>query len=126
MSEFTEAIRNGNTARVEELLDADPSLLHASEQAMTPILLAIYHGQAELARLFVGRGAPVSVPEACALGDRARVEGLLVHDPDAIERRSADGFTPLCLSIFFRHPELARSAIARAPDAGRRSTGRAA
>jgi len=79
-------------------------------------MLAIYSGSAELARWFVDRGAPVSFPEACALGDLARVRELHAAGPALLEVRTPDGFTPLTLAIFFRHPHVARYLIEQGAD----------
>ncbi len=115
MRELTEAIQKGDAARVSELIDADPTLLQAREGA-TPILTAIYHGKNDIARLLVERGAPVSFAEACALGDLGRVEQGLAADPAALHVLSVDGYPPLGLAIFFRHPDVARLLIERGAD----------
>lgn len=116
MSEFTDAIKSGDAARVAALLDADSSLLSASENNVTPILLAIYHGKPELARLFVERGAPVSFGEAIALGDAERVKTMLAIAPQLLHSRTPDGYPAAGLAIFFRHPELARWLIEQGAD----------
>ncbi len=116
MSDFTDAIQSGDAARVASLLDADSSLLSASENNVTPILLAIYHGKPEIARLLVERGAPVSFGEAVALGDHERVQQMLAEDPQLLHSRSADGYPSAGLAIFFRHPELARWLIEQGAD----------
>jgi ankyrin repeat protein len=115
MSELMDAIQQGDRSRVISLLDGDPALLRSQEGPLTPLLQAIYHGENDLARLFVERGAPVSFAEACALGDLALVQRRLESDPDALNRRTADGHAPLGLSIFFRHPEVARFSSSAAP-----------
>jgi ankyrin repeat protein len=116
MSEFTDAIKQGDAARVSALLDADRSLLETSENDITPILLAIYHGKTDVARLLVEHGAPVSFAEAVALGDAERVKSMLAADPALLHARSADGYPAAGLAIFFKHPELARWLIERGAD----------
>ena len=116
MSEFTDAIKAGDAARVTALLDADSSLLQSNENGVTPVMLAIYHGKRELAQLFVDRGAPLSFPEACALGDRERVQRMLTENPLLVDKRSADGFPPIGLAIFFGHGELARWLVEQGAD----------
>jgi uncharacterized protein len=108
MSELTEAIRNGDAAMVSTLLDVEPGLLGSSENGVTPLLLAIYHGKADIARLLVERGAPVSFGEACALGDLEKVRSMLAADASLLEKRTPDGFPPFGMAIFFRHPDVAR------------------
>ena len=114
--ELIHAIRNGDGARVEQLLDADPSLLSARAGNVPAILLAVYHQHPEIAQLFVERGAALTFAEACAIGDEARALALLDQDPSLLERRSDDGFPPLGLAIYFRHPSLARTLIERGAD----------
>lgn len=114
MSEFTDAIKAGDAARVSALIDADPALLSTADNNITPLLLAIYNGKPDIARLLVERGAPVSFGEACALGDEARVKELLT--PQTLNARSADGFPPLGLAIFFGHGVLARWLIEQGAD----------
>jgi ankyrin repeat protein len=111
MSEMTDAIQQGDAAKVAALLDAEPSLANASEGGVTPLLLAIYHGKPELARLFVDRGAAVSFAERCALGDVEEVRVMLAADPTLVESRTTDGFPALGVAVFFRHPAIARFLI---------------
>ena len=111
-----EAIRNNDAAAVAALLEGDPSLLEARQNGVTPVLFAAYNGHAELAWLFVERGAPLTFAEACALGEREEALRMLEGDPALLEAHSEDGFPPVGLAIFFRHPELARALIERGAD----------
>lgn len=113
MSELEDVVRQGDAARVAALLDENKALVDGREGAL---LLAVYHGQPEIAQLFVERGARLTIHEACALGDRARVEELLNEDPSLLDQRSADGFPPVGLAIFFRHPDIAKLLIERGAD----------
>jgi uncharacterized protein len=121
MTDLNDAIKQGDAARVAAILDADPTLLHSNDGPVTPVLTAIYHGKGDIARMLVERGAPLSFGEACALGDTARVAQMLDEDPDALDRRSSDGYPPLGLAIFFRHPEVARLLIERGADVSARA-----
>ena len=116
MSEFTDAIEAGDADRVAALAKANPSLLREPENNVTPILLAIYHGKLDVARLLVDLGAPVSFAEACALGDTDRVKTMLAENRELLHSRSADGFPAAGLPIFFKHPELARWLIEQGAD----------
>lgn len=111
-----DAIRRGDAAAVSALLDADPALLTAKENGVSAILLAMYYGHPEIAQLFAGRGATLSIHEAAAVGDEASVRRLLDADPSLLDAFSEDGFPPLGLAIFFRHPALARVLIERGAD----------
>ncbi len=116
MSELTDAIQQGDSARVTALLDENPSLLQSMENGVTPILLALYHGKVDLARLIADRGAPLSFAEACAIGDLDAVKRMLAADRSVLEVRSADGFPPFALSVFFRRPEVARCLVEQGAD----------
>ena len=116
MSEFTEAIQRGDVAAVAALIDSDPSLLQSSDKGVTPILLAIYHGKKDVARLLVDRGAPVTFFDAVALGDADRALRMLDDDPHLIYAKSADGYPGVGLAIFFGHPALAQELIRRGAD----------
>ena len=114
MSEWTDAIKAGDAARVSALLDADPALLTSAENDTSPLLLAIYHGKPGIAQLLVDRGAPVSFAEACALGDETNAHERF--SPDVLDERTPDGFPPLGLAIFFGHGALARWLIEHGAD----------
>jgi ankyrin repeat protein len=114
--ELFEAIRTNDAAEVVALLDSDASLLDARQNGITPILFAVYNGHAELAQLFVDRGARLTFCEACALGDAKTALRMLDDDPALLETYSEDGFPPLGLAIFFGHPELAHTLIERGAD----------
>jgi ankyrin repeat protein len=111
-----EAIQNNDAAAIAGLLDDDRSLTDARQNGVTPILFAVYNGHAELARLFLDRGAVLTFGEACALGDEALALQMLDSDPALLDAYSEDGFPPVGLAIFFRHPMLAKELIARGAD----------
>ena len=116
MSELTDAIKEGNTTKINELLDRDPALATAAENGVTPILLAIYHGKRDLAQLLASRASSITFAEAVALGDTDRVRQMVAANPDVIHERSADGFPAAGLAIFFGHGELARWLIEQGAD----------
>jgi ankyrin repeat protein len=115
-TEFVDALRGGDLAAVTSLLDAEPELVSVEAGGTTPLLLAIYHGHADIASLLVARDAPVTFAEACAAGLEGRVKEWLDRDPSVIDELSPDGFTPVGLAVFFRHDQLARDLIERGAD----------
>jgi uncharacterized protein len=116
MSELTDAIKQGDTEKINALLDRDPSLASTPENNVTPILLAIYHGKQDVARLLATRTPTLSFGEAVALGDADRVKQLLAADPSLLHSRTPDGFPAAGLAIFFHHGELARWLIEQGAD----------
>jgi len=116
MNDLFDAIRRGDVAAVKSLVDRDPAAASARLSGVSAVLTALYHGQTELVRLLVDRGASIDFPEACALGDLGRVQAMLAANPSLLDARSADGFPPLGLAIFFRHPDVAKFLIERGAD----------
>jgi uncharacterized protein len=114
--ELFDAIRENNAAEVARLLDADPSLLGARQNGITPILFAVYNGHSELAQLFLDRGAALTFSEACALGRAEIATQMLDANPALLDSYSDDGFPAIGLTVFFRQPELARMLIERGAD----------
>jgi uncharacterized protein len=116
MDELFDAIRRGDADALKSLVDRDPKLASARMNNVSAVLTALYHGQSEIARLLVERGASIDFPEACALGDLERVRTMLAANASLLDARSADGFPPLGLAIFFRHPDVAKFLIERGAD----------
>jgi ankyrin repeat protein len=83
---------------------------------VTPILMALYQGKPDEARLLAESAPRLSFGEAAALGDLERVRSLLVEDPSLLDSRTADGFPALGLAIFFRQPQVARFLIEQGAD----------
>lgn len=80
---------------------------------MSELLEAVYRGdEARVDELLAG-GRELNVFEASALGRVERLEQLLDADPALVSAWADDGFTPLHLAAFFRHPEAARLLVER-------------
>jgi ankyrin repeat protein len=114
--ELFDAIRDSDSVAVARLLDADPSLLGARQSGITPILFAVYNEHAELAQLFLDRGASLTFGEACALGRADVATQMLDANPALLDSYSDDGFPAVGLAVFFRQPQLARTLIERGAD----------
>ena len=106
--ELYEAIKAGDYAQIEALLDAAPELVNGGgASGMPPLMLAIYTRHNDIAQMLLQRGAKVDIYGACALGDIERVKRELAADPALISTYSSDGWTPLHLAAFFGHKPLA-------------------
>lgn len=104
--EFLHAARNGNTNKLRELLAHNRALVNArSESGESAILLAVYNGHSEVAKLLLDHGAELNIWEAAAVGATKRVSEWLKENPDLVHAYSHDGFTPLQLAAFFGHRE---------------------
>lgn len=98
-----DAIEQGDSARVREILAADPTAARArSEAGVSALLLALYHRAQEAVDLLLASDPPLDAFEAAALGQREKLRELLAEGGDErLEERSADGFTPLHLACYF-------------------------
>src|SRR5262249_27247248 len=105
--ELFRAVKAGNSTRVQELLQADPSLVHAADAAGgTPLHHAAWNGPGEVARLLLAAGADVNAQSrnthyggtplhAAAHGNQRAVAGLLLARRADPRARSGNDRTPL-------------------------------
>lgn len=105
--EFLKSIKNGDIAKVREMLEGEPSLINAAdENGASAILLAVYCRKPEVVKALVST-KELNIYEAAATGNAARVRLLLAKDADLADSYSPDGFPPLGLATFFGHREAA-------------------
>ena len=116
MSAFFEAIKKGDRAAVERELAADPALARAAEDGVSAVLVATYYGKEELAQLLATRKGDLTIFEAAAVGDLARVKAHVEREPSLVSAYSPDGFFPVGLAAFFRRPEVVDYLIAKGAD----------
>ncbi|HUP46199.1 MAG TPA: ankyrin repeat domain-containing protein [Thermoanaerobaculia bacterium] len=116
MSDFLDAVKGGDASAVRAFLDRDGSLAGQGENGVSPVMLALYHGRRDIARLLIERGAALSFHDACAAGENDRARAMLREDPSLLDRRAPDGYPPLGLAIFFGNRELATLLIAEGAD----------
>ena len=120
--ELHEAIRIGDEARVNALLDADPALVHGGGAAgMAPLLLAVYTKRPLMAKLLLGRGAELDVFAAAAMGETAICKQFVQADEMLLQMASSDGWTPLHLACFFGNLETAEMLLQLGADVTFRS-----
>jgi len=101
-TDFLDAVKEGNAARVRQMLDDTPAPATArTDSGESAVLLSIYYGKDEVRDLLLEREVPLDVFEACAAGVRERVEEWLKEDAALVGSISHDGFTPLHLAAFF-------------------------
>jgi ankyrin repeat protein len=104
---FFDAIREGNRYEVERQLIVDPSLVHTREDGLSPILVAAYHGQAEIASFLADKTIVLTIFEAAATGKINHVIRLLARDPQLVNAYAENGFQALGLACFFGHYDTA-------------------
>jgi ankyrin repeat protein len=106
-TELFAAIKGGDRAAVDALLERDPKLVGVRDDSgLSPILTALYHGKTEIASAILRRRPELSVYEAAAAGDAERVRELVERDPSLASDESPDGFTALGLAAFFKHRDV--------------------
>ena len=115
--EFLAAVKEGDAARVRELLAADPSLAEArDENGVSALMLSRYHGAHEATAAIRAARDALDVFEAATLGDADRVHELLHVDPSLVDARSPDDGTALHFAAFFAQPETARLLVDHGAD----------
>lgn len=112
MQSISEAIKSGDVNSVRQMLDVNPSLLSMPvDEAPSPLLLAIYHGQAGVADVLRSYRQALTLHEAAAVGDLHEIDRNLALNPLQINDFSSDGFTPLGYAAFFGHMEAVRKLL---------------
>ena len=101
--DFIDAIKRGNRAEVERQLDADSRLIHVRENGLSPILIAAYHGQREIASFLADKTVALTIFEAAATGKINNILRLLARDPQLVNAYAEDGFQALGLASYFGH-----------------------
>ncbi len=104
--EFFENLKAGNTARVKQLIENNPSLLDAKHvTGATGILFALYTGHQELAELLAQRKHDLDIFEAASLGRMEQMRALVKRDRELVNAYSPEGFTALQLAAYLGQEE---------------------
>lgn len=91
-SDFFAAIKNGDLARLREILDQHPTLISEKpEGAHSAVLLAAYYGQSTVAEFLAPRVESLDIFEAAALGKLERVQELVEAHPELADLYAAGG-----------------------------------
>ena len=104
---FFDAIKRGDREAVERQLAADPSLIHARENGLSPILVAAYYGHPQIASFLADKTVALTIFEAATTGKINNVLRLLARDPQLVNAYAGDGFQALGLACFFGHLDVA-------------------
>lgn len=117
VARFTVAIAAGDADMARSLLARNPGLAYTRmEDGVPAVLYSLYRGRAEIVEALRASGMRMTLHEACALGETARVERILGWGPEEIDRCSSDGYTPLQLASFFGRTEVAALLLAQGAD----------
>ncbi|MDQ2914053.1 MAG: ankyrin repeat domain-containing protein [Chloroflexota bacterium] len=108
-AELFTAIKGGDTVAVERLLERERELVNArDEKGLSPVLAALYRGQSDIAAAILRRGPTLTVFEAAAAGDVARVREIVAREPARANGDAPDGYSALGLAAFFKRREVVR------------------
>lgn len=115
--ELLAAVKDGDDARVRELLAWDPSLADARDaNGVSVLMLSQYHGAHEATKAIRAARAELDPFEAATFGDVDRLHELLHEDPTILDARSPDDATALHFAAFFAQPETARLLVDHGAD----------
>jgi ankyrin repeat protein len=111
------AIEAGDAETVRRLIDRDPALAGARNDAgLSAVLAAQYRHHREIVSLLLGAGPELDVFDAAAVGDADRLAELLATDPALVNAYAPDGFFPLGLAAYFRQPGAVRILLEHGAD----------
>ena len=109
-----QAVKQGDLAAVNSVLDRDPDLLQARDPGgLSAVLLAAYYGRKEVLNDLLGRGPRLTVFEAAAAGVLEHVRLAVDDDASLATAFAPDGYTALGLASFFGHLEIVNLLLGR-------------
>ena len=113
-AQFLEAVKKGDRATVDRMLDAEPSLASAKDESGTSaVLLAHYYGKPDVAAALLSRTPALDVFEAATAGDAKRVAALVDADRSLVDAVARDGYSPLGLASFFKRRDVVKVLLER-------------
>ena len=113
-AQFLEAVKKGDRAAVDRMLEADPSLASAKdENGTSAVLLAHYYGKADVAAALLSRTPTLDVFDAATAGDAKRVAALVDTDRSLANAVARDGYSPLGLASFFKRCDVVKVLLER-------------
>jgi ankyrin repeat protein len=120
--DFIAAVKSGDLARVDALLDEDASLADARDNNVSALLLALYHGRPDVAKAIAARRKGLAFHEACAIGDVDCVKRMIAEDSSHLTKYSDDGFAPLGFATFFGQSDVDRVLLEAGADVNAQAT----
>lgn len=104
--EFLDAVRKGDMARIDQLLQENPTLSNARvKNGVSAIFLALYRGNKTAALAIASKKPELDVFEASVIGDLERLKKIVSLDAASVTSYSPDGFTALALASYLGQKE---------------------
>ena len=104
-----DAIKAKDLEAAKAALRSDPASAGvATPEGTSPICLAVYYGQREIAEAIAETKGDLDAFEAATLGRTAALRALIEEDRSRIRAYAPDGFYPLGLAAYFKHPDTVR------------------
>lgn len=111
-AKFFKAIQDGDRGLVERMLRKTPNLILARDKKnLSPLMVAMYYHEFEIANLLLDRMVALTVFEAAATGRLVHLISNLARKPELVNADSEDGFQPLGLAAYFGKSEAVKYLI---------------
>jgi ankyrin repeat protein len=105
-ADFLSLVTQGDTEKIRTILKTEPSLARSTDKdGVSALLKAVYYNRKEVVEILLAARNDLDIFEASATGRTARVEELIKKDRSQVNAFAVDGFYPLGLAVFFKHPE---------------------
>ena len=115
--EFLEAIQKGNLSKVNQLLETNPALANSkAKDGTSVILLALYHGQRNIAEAITTKKTELNIFEASTLGKLDRAKSIIDRNPSLASAYSPDGFALVALTAYLGQKETTEYLIEKGAD----------
>jgi uncharacterized protein len=114
---FIQAVKSGDQASVESMLDRNPSLAEVEADGVPALMLAAYYGHPHIAGIIGARKGRLTLFEGATVGDAEHLVSLLSEDASGVNEYSADGFTALGFACYFGHLDAAEALLRHGADA---------
>ncbi|OLD13041.1 MAG: hypothetical protein AUI50_01565 [Crenarchaeota archaeon 13_1_40CM_2_52_14] len=114
---FLEAIQKGNLSKVTQLLETNPDLANSkTKDGTSVILLALYHGQRNIAEAITSKKTELDIFEASTLGKLDHTKSLIDRTPSLASAYSPDGFAIVALTAYLGQKETTEYLIGKGAD----------
>lgn len=116
-AEFFDAIRARDLLKITSLLKESPQLAGSQNaQGVSAVLTAVYSGSKEIRDRLLAEKPDLSLEDAAATGNLARVREIVEQKPSLAKSFSPDGFAVVALACVFGHLDVARYLAERGAD----------